>query len=235
MKGKQVKPMWGLIIGGIVALIAAGFLIENRISEKFFFLMLCIALAVGLCIAYYGSTKKVTAGLDGFSLEAFENAADEIKQKKLDEIKTEVDVQKKKLSDVITEANKTREDLEKVAKVAAPPFLSLASRPNIRNTDQGGYQVLLQFEPSKNAPFGTVSFSAEILEDSKATIEQLQTNMLCFQKQSAKTDDGKRATTQYVPAKPDGQTLILNVSAPCKVRITCNYMKEPLDLELKNP
>ena len=84
VKGMPVRCVLGVVIGVVIGAIAIALLITDRVGEKYFYLMLVLALGAGLCIAYIGPIKKFTAGLTGISLESYENGADTIKRPKLD-------------------------------------------------------------------------------------------------------------------------------------------------------
>jgi hypothetical protein len=224
--------MWGLILGGIIALVAVGLLVEKRITGTHFAFMVALAVAVGSSVAHYGSTKKVSAGPGGFSWEAFEKQADAIKQKALDDIRTEVADQRKQLSGLIAEAQKTREDLEKVAEEAAPPLLCLKSQRQVAS-ETGERRLLLEFESTKNKPFGTVVFHAEILNDTQATIRGLMVDALGGTYGNNETsENGKTATQEYIPIGNDLGLMVL-VSAACKVRLSGSHMTEPLEFDIE--
>ena len=225
--------MWGLILGGILGLIAVGLLVEKKVAGTHFVFLVALAAAVGFSVAYYGSTKKVSAGPGGFSWEGFEKQADAIKQKALDDIRTEVADQKTQLSSVIAEAQKTREDLEKVAEAAAPPTLSLESKSEVRK-DRDGYTVDLCFVPSKNVPFGKLTFQGEIVEGTEATFKRFDPGggTQTFGEHTVAAD-GKKVTDEYWPHEVSPQTLTVTVSAPCKLHISGSHMAEPLEFDIE--
>ncbi len=107
-----MKPMWGLIIGACIALIAIGLRVDNKLNEKYFICMLFIAIVAGLGIAYFGSTKKLKAGLDGFTLETFQKDVNSVKQEAIDELKKEIVIQKEAVSSLIDKADNTSDKLE---------------------------------------------------------------------------------------------------------------------------
>ena len=223
--------MWSLIFGSIIAVIAIGLRVEGKIGDRGLTILLGFAFISGVAIAYYGTTKKVTAGPAGISLETFEKQVNEIKQDTLKDIKREVDKQKKKLSDVVTDAEKTREELLRVAEEAAPPYLSLDSS-QIERT-QEDYVVTLKLNPSKNVPFGTLIFRAEIMGESEAIIKELTCMQMHFGGKLQISDDGKIATLPYSSPGVRQERLKLVVSEPCKIHVSGTHIKEPLELEIK--
>jgi len=231
LKGKQVKHMWGLIIGTCIVLVVIGLRVDGKIDNKFGIALLSVAIIAGITIAYFGSTKKVEYG--PFALETFREDVNAVKEDALKEIREDLAIQKEALSGVIDKANKTREDLLKVAEATAPPHLSLESKPEIKQID-GGYEVKLQLNPSKNAPFAMVQFRAEIVEDSEATIQEFgRFGGMVFNFSKKTSDNGKIAMQKYKPSGDQQQGLLLKVSEPCKVRISCSHMLNDLVLTVK--
>ncbi len=224
--------MWGLIIGGFIAVIAIALYVEGKFSLSPLIAMLVFALVVGFSIANNSSIKKFTANLlkGELSLEKFEQQADQITKEKLEEIKKEIDIQKEQLSDVVTSAKETQEELQQVAEMASPPLLSLKSQRQVKTKDDE-HRILLELEATKNAPFGSVVFCAEIMEDTQAIIRgfMILSSGTYGEKMS---DDGKTVTQEFIPIGSD-LNLTLDVSAPCKVRFTCSHMKESLELNFK--
>lgn len=226
--------MYGLIIGGFILSMAVVLLIDSKIGTGPFIALTIVAIVSGVLIAGSGPLKKIYANLlkGELSIEHFEEQADAIKKKTLDEIKAEVAEQKKQMSDMMIEANKTREELERVAEMAAPPLLSLESK-EIKQV-KGGYHAVFIFRPSKNRPFGMLAFYLEVLEGSEATIKNLDTGGGSLTVGEDKiSPDGKKATTEYWPHEVMPQTVKVTLSGKCRIRISCNYMKEPLELEIK--
>lgn len=222
--------MWGLIIGGCIAAIAVGLRVGGSIGDKGLATLVTFALASGVAIAYFGRTREVDVG--PLKLKTFQDEADKFTKEKLAEIDNKFRVQSEAVSSLIDKADKTREALEKVAEEAAPPTLSLARDPEATKTADGGFQVKLGFTPSKNVAFGTVVFLAEVLEGDDAIIRQLGATMLCFNATPTRSEDDKSARIMYVPSSPHGQRLILNGSAPCKLRLSGTHLAEPLELEV---
>ncbi|MCD4831877.1 MAG: hypothetical protein K8R02_08775 [Anaerohalosphaeraceae bacterium] len=107
-----MKPMWGLIIGACIAVIAIGLRVDNKLNDKYFICMLFFALLTSLNIAYFGSTKKMKAGLDGFAFETFQKNVDSIKQEAIDKLKKEIVIQKEAVSSLIDKADNTSNKLE---------------------------------------------------------------------------------------------------------------------------
>ena len=226
--------MWGLIIGGFIVVVAIALHVEGRIGLLSLIALLIFALFVGFAIANFGSIKKFSGNLrqGALSLENFEEQADKITKDKLDEIKAEVDGQKKQLSNVIMEANETREELERVAEMAAPPLLSLKSQQQVA-TREGEHRILLKFESTKNTPLGNVIFRTDILDGTQATMRGLRIGAMGGTYGESKTsNDGKTETQEYIPVGSD-LDLTVDVSAPCRVRISGSHMKEPLEVEIK--
>lgn len=223
--------MWGLILGIVIVAIAIGLRVDGKVGDVAFVSLLFFALAVGVVIVKVNVTRWFRVGPKGIELETFRKDVNSIKEEALEETRKEVAVLKEAVSSVVEKANKTREDLLKVAEEAAPPYLSLEST-QIEQTEEG-YNVTLRFDPSKNAPFGTLVFRAEIIGDSEAIFKQLTRGGMHFSSKEQVSADGKTAIKIYASPAVQQEKVILVVSAPCKVRISGNYLQEPLELEVK--
>lgn len=223
--------MWGLIIGACILVVAIGLRIDGRVDGVSFSAMLTLALVSGIVIAYYGSTKKLKAGLDGIELETFRKDVNSVKEEAMKELRKDVVELKDTMASVIEKADKTRKDLLSVAEAVAPPYLSLESK-QVERTEEG-YKVTLRFNPSKNEPFGTIVFRAEIIGDSEAIIKQLTCEGMHFSGKEQVSTDGKTAIKQYASPGVRQEKIILTVSAPCKVRISGSHMREKLEFEVK--
>ena len=222
--------MWGLIFGVFIAAIAIGLRVEGKIDNKFAIALLCLAVASGFLIVKIGVTGRLTAG--PFGLETFRNDVNSIKEEALEETRKEVAVLKEAVSSVVDKANETREELLKVADMASPPLLSLESS-EVKQIEEG-YEVLLIFKPSKNAPFAALVFRAEIIGNLEATIKELDVVLATTSRQKEISDDGKTARLQYIPLRTIGlQKLRLKLSAPCKVRIVGSHMQKEVVFEVK--
>lgn len=171
---------------------------------------------------------------DGLSLqfEAAQNKIEAAKNEALDELNKRVTVHEEALAAVIEKARKTREDLERVAEEAVPPLLVLKSQRQVA-AKESEHRVLLEFESTKNRPFGTVVFRAEILNDTQATIRGLMVNALGGTYGNHETsENGKAATQEYIPIGNELDLMVL-VSAPCRVRISGSHMAEPLEFDIE--
>ena len=120
--------MWGLIIGACILVVAIGLRIDGKVDGVSFSAMLTLALVSGIVIAYYGSTKKLKAGLDGIELETFRKDVNSVKEEAMKELRKDVVELKDTMASVIEKADKTRKDLLSVAEAVAPPYLSLESK-----------------------------------------------------------------------------------------------------------
>lgn len=227
--------MWGLIIGVCILVVAIGLRIDGKVGDVSFSALLTLALVSGIAIAYFGSTKKLKAGLDGIELETFREEVSTIKEEASNELKREVTVHREAIAGLIEKANGTREELERVAKEAAPPILSLEQQ-EIKQVD-GEYEVKLILKPSKNALFAYLVFHAEIFGNTEASVQKfgLWEMHAWFppDKLTEISDDGKKATIRYLPVGGIRQRLFLRVSASCRVRITGNRLDKPLEFEVK--
>ncbi len=221
--------MWGLIIAGCIAVVAVALHVADMIGAAGLAALLTFALASGALVAYFGQSEEV--GVGPLSLKGLRQRANEITAEALDKINKRVAVHEEALSSVIKKADDTRRDLLKVAEEAAPPLLSFVSE-EIRTT-QEGYMLMIVLKPSKNAPFGTLTLTAEIVGDSEATIIDLSPGVTASFSGTERSPDGKRVTHQYSPAASPVHKPRLSVSAPCKARISCSHMREPLEVEIK--
>lgn len=150
----------------------------------------------------------------------------------------------RKLSDQIREleskdTEKTRriEELEKDLEVAqkkiATPILSLVSK-EVQERDNE-WTCALRFSPSKNEPLGIIVFIVELPRNSSSIITDFTPKGAHQHGKDSKriSEDRKTARLAYSLLGVGSVRLELKVSDPSPVKISGNYIPEPLIFEVK--
>ncbi|MHC5061719.1 MAG: hypothetical protein ACYTFK_11625 [Planctomycetota bacterium] len=209
---------------------------DNKLNEKWFIVMLLVGLGSGLAIAYFGSTKIFKASLDGFELETFQENVNSVKQEAIDELKTEVVIQKEAISSLIEKANNTREDLLEVAEMVSPPYLTFLKEKIKIVKNDSGYTTYLMFKPSKNRPpLGPTGFSAKVEDASNAKIIDFDDVGSEHVRTLSKkiSNDGKEALFTYDPGYFEYPRVRLKTSGACKVQISSSHIPEPFFVDIE--
>ena len=219
------------LIWAIAFIIASvGFRI-TKTDPKLFWPLIIIGLIGGVTISQIDVLKRFKAP-GGWEVETAREQIAEETEKGIESIQNEIAVQREAISSLIDKANDTRKDLLRVAEVAGPPRLNLESK-EIKQVE-GEYEVRLEFKPSKNGPFGYISFGVEINQISNATINKLNPyNMQVYGSPGKISDDGKSATLWYVPIGALWQKIMIRLSAPCHITITSNHMQGNVVLQVE--
>jgi len=131
--------------------------------------------------------------------------------------------------------NKIQQELSETKKLAAPNvIIPFASEINKRN---GSYQVLLQFESSKNEVLGKLIFEVSIISNSNAKITKLYPSskgVIFSISSNAATisDDGKKAKLNFAPVTAGYPVIEIVVSDECVLEIKGNHGLNPFNFEV---
>jgi hypothetical protein len=129
-----------------------------------------------------------------------------------------------------------QKELDKTSEQARPPTLSLISHDTI--TNEITRIVTLRFEPSKNQPLGALQFVAELPNGSKEKITGFLPTLGGGAYQSGPDsekimNDGKMARLAYSLMAAGYPTMELKLSGPSAVRVTGEYIPDPIIFEVK--
>jgi len=138
--------------------------------------------------------------------------------------------------DMQTALNKIALDIENAKQLAKPPILNATAKEI--NRDKDGITLLLQFTPSKNQSLGMIEFIAELETNNSSKIVEFwpSTKGGAFSsgKDSKKiSSDGKSARLIYSLISAGKPTFELKVTKSTMVRISGNYLVEPIIIEIE--
>lgn len=138
--------------------------------------------------------------------------------------------------DLQSALSKLAEDVANTKRLAEPPSL-IPSGKEI-NKDDKGITLLLQFKPSKNESLGMIEFLAEIEPNNSSKIldfwPSLKGGAFSSGPDSKKISaDGKTARLIYSIIGFGNPTFEFKVSKPTNVRISGNYLAQPITLRVE--
>ena len=138
--------------------------------------------------------------------------------------------------DLQTALNKLALDIESAKQLAQPPTL-VATGKEIKKVSDG-ITLLLQFSPSKNESLGIIEFYADIEANNTSKILDFSPSLIGGAFSSGKdskkiSSDRKSARLIYSLIGSGKPTFELKVSKPTIVKITGNYLPNPIALEIK--
>lgn len=138
--------------------------------------------------------------------------------------------------DLQSALSKLAKDIADTKRLAEPPSLVLSGKEI--NKDEKGITLLLQFKPTKNESLGMIEFQAEIETNNSSKIldfwPSLKGGSFSSGAESKKiSSNGKTARLIYSIIGAGNPTFELKVSKPTNVRITGNYLPEPITLRIE--
>ncbi len=132
--------------------------------------------------------------------------------------------QDEKLKVTIAKVTKQREKIE----LATLPELLLSSH-SIQKVE-AGYEIKLDFNPSKYERLGTIIFEVQVVGASTAKILKCSRPGISVNVKHTIEKNGKKATFQYSPMISELQRIIIQVSGTCKLSIFGNYLSKPVNV-----
>jgi hypothetical protein len=195
-------------------------------------LLLGFAIVGGLTIQVHDIVKKFR-GPGGWEIETSIEKINQATDQAIQRLANEVSTHSERISQLIATAKEQEGKLQEAILMAAPPVLSLASPPLIEKID-GGYKAVLTFRPSKNQQLDLVQFLAEIVsgEDAKIRVFSAASGPVRGSGQGEISHDGKVGLT-YSPIGFAFPKIELQTSTIGKVRLSGNYLPQPIDVEMK--
>ena len=154
--------------------------------------------------------------------------------KAIAEMKTQSEKDRKEIEQVKSEILALKKEIDKTTELASPPSLILTGK--IIKPIESGYEITLQFTPSKNAPMGMLEFIAAIDDKSNARILNMWPDVLggAFEDNSRKVEsNGKRAMVSYSLLSVGKPTFNIRVSGKAEIKIEGNYLDKPIIFEIK--
>ncbi|MCC6823052.1 MAG: hypothetical protein IT579_20165 [Verrucomicrobia subdivision 3 bacterium] len=131
---------------------------------------------------------------------------------------------------------KLQSQLDKTSEQATPPTLSLVSQDT--TTNGNACVVTLRFKPSKNQPLGQLRFNADLPIGTSVRITDFWPTLaggpyLTGDGSKIIGEDGTGAMLRYSLTAAGYPTMELKLSGPSKVRISGEYIPEPIILDVK--
>lgn len=138
--------------------------------------------------------------------------------------------------DLQSALNKLAQDIENTKRLAEPPMLIPYAKEISR--DDKGITLLLQFKSTKNRPLSQIKFYAEILYNSTSKIlnfwPSIKGGAFDSGRDSKKiSSNGETARLIYSLIGAGNPTIELKVSKETFVKITGNYLSQPVILRIK--
>ena len=236
-----------IFLGFSTILLGVLLYMSYKSNQKRFPAMFCTALLslLAFYLFQYGN-------LGSFRLKALSAEANFIRQTKqeVQQDASEVSSMKLKLEGLLAASEASHKEIEEAkvriltlekglaetSRLAGPPVLTLAR--STFTTIDAGYLAELRFMPSKNEPLGIVVFVVSVIDQSESRIIDFWPSTKAGGFSSGDdskriAEDGRQARLAYALLSPGGPIVDLKVSSNCKVRISGNYISDPIELSIE--
>lgn len=228
------KAVVGLLWGSILVVAAICLRVFGKVNDTTFGFLLIAGVAGGFLIANYDFIKKLkTPG--GWEFETVRGEINKAKDEAIEQIRQEVTAHKEAIAELVSKAKEQDKKLRKTMELAAPPTLALYGAPETTKTEKG-YKTILIFRPSKNEPFGQLSFVAVIQKASSGKIINLWPHVgppcATGPHSQQKSENGREAGLVYSLMTAGWPQIELMVSEPCIVLIWGSHIPEPFQMEI---